>query len=286
MVAEFVIMMAGQKKNAYDEAIIPCDMFEAGIIRDTLIFRNLLSQLTQGVTVTCLIDACDTGMVVDLPYYWSTKGDKPGAVVQMKLNNNFSFFRFLKVVKSLYDNCTFTQIGKTVHSALREQKIPVKHSVLREQNIIDKKQNGDYKIKIQGSTSDTQCSSQDDSVQSSLSSSNNNHKEGIYRHENSKSKLNFTSIPKTVTSFDSKTRSKWGKLLSAVKKKSDKHITRKNEFSILGKEVWRDVINCGLKDIIDSDGSSTEGETDYSADRVSYNNRSPRRKTRRGQMCA
>ena len=36
----------------------------------------------------------------------------------MSLNDDFSFVRFLKVVKTLYEASTFTQLGKTVGSAL------------------------------------------------------------------------------------------------------------------------------------------------------------------------
>jgi hypothetical protein len=58
------------ENGGYDEAIVPCDYKQSGIIRDTLIFKTLLAPMRYGVTVTILIDCCDTGMVVDLPYAW------------------------------------------------------------------------------------------------------------------------------------------------------------------------------------------------------------------------
>ena len=39
----------------------------------------------------------------------------------MSLNNDFSFVRFLKVVKTLYESSVFTRIGKTVGSELDKQ---------------------------------------------------------------------------------------------------------------------------------------------------------------------
>ena len=39
----------------------------------------------------------------------------------MTLNNDFSFVRFLKVVKTLYESSVFTRIGKTVGSELDKQ---------------------------------------------------------------------------------------------------------------------------------------------------------------------
>lgn len=41
----------------------------------------------------------------------------------MTLNDDFSFVRFLKVVKTLYESSVFTQLGKTVGSALHYQPI-------------------------------------------------------------------------------------------------------------------------------------------------------------------
>jgi hypothetical protein len=43
--------------------------------------------------------------------------------VKMAQNDDFSFVRFLKVVKTLYESSTFTQLGKTVGSALSHQPL-------------------------------------------------------------------------------------------------------------------------------------------------------------------
>lgn len=59
--------------QSYDEVIVPCDYKVSGLIRDTLIFKTLLAPMRYGVTVTVMVDCCDTGMVVELPYSWSTK---------------------------------------------------------------------------------------------------------------------------------------------------------------------------------------------------------------------
>jgi Sec-independent protein translocase protein TatA len=44
----------------------------------------------------------------------------------MSVNDNFSFVRFLKVVKTLYESSTFTQLGRTVGSALKNNRDEVK----------------------------------------------------------------------------------------------------------------------------------------------------------------
>lgn len=109
--------------ETYDEAIIPVDFRSSGIIRDTLIFKTLLAPMRYGVTVTCLFDCCDTGIMADLPYSWTAKSDRVENDPKMSLNEQFSFVRFLKVIKTLYESSTFTQLGKTVRSVLHE-KIP------------------------------------------------------------------------------------------------------------------------------------------------------------------
>jgi hypothetical protein len=109
--------------ESYDEMIAPCDYATSGLIRDTLIFKTLLAPMRYGVTVTIIIDCCDTGMMLDLPYSWCARADKPDAVAKMIQSEDFSFVRFLKVVKTLYESSTFTQLGKTVGSALGQQPV-------------------------------------------------------------------------------------------------------------------------------------------------------------------
>ncbi|CAB9523147.1 Metacaspase-1 [Seminavis robusta] len=104
--------------ESYDEVIVPSDYSVSGLIRDTLIFKTLLAPMKYGVTVTILIDCCDTGMVLDLPYRWNTKNDRHDQLAKLSLNDDFSFVRFLKVVRTLYESSTFTQLGKTVGSVL------------------------------------------------------------------------------------------------------------------------------------------------------------------------
>ena len=65
-----------EESESYDEVIAPCDYQVSGLIRDTLIFKTLLAPMRYGVTVTLLIDTCDTGMILDLPYAWTTKTDR------------------------------------------------------------------------------------------------------------------------------------------------------------------------------------------------------------------
>lgn len=110
--------------DSYDEAIVPCDFEEAGPIRDTLVFKTLLAPMRYGVTVTVIADACDTGMVLDLPYAWSTGADQPGTDAEMVQNKDYSFVRDLKVIKKLYESSVFTQLGNRVDEAIVSQPQP------------------------------------------------------------------------------------------------------------------------------------------------------------------
>jgi len=72
--------------ESYDEVVVPQDYSDYGLIRDTLIFKTLLAPMRYGVTVTIIIDCCDTGMVLELPYSWSTKSDKRDSVAKVSGN--------------------------------------------------------------------------------------------------------------------------------------------------------------------------------------------------------
>eukprot|EP00978_Attheya_sp_CCMP212_P016124 scaffold41964_cov61-Attheya_sp.AAC.3 len=108
-----------ESQESYDEVLIPYDYDTKGMIRDTLVFKTLLAPMRYGVCLTCVIDCCDTGMVVDLPYSFTIEEEHLDKPAKLTMNEDFSFVRFLKVVKNLYEASAFTQLGKTVGSALR-----------------------------------------------------------------------------------------------------------------------------------------------------------------------
>ena len=69
--------------ESYDEVIVAQDYVDCGLIRDTLIFKTLLAPMRYGVTVTMILDCCDTGVVLELPYSWTTKNDKKDSVAKV-----------------------------------------------------------------------------------------------------------------------------------------------------------------------------------------------------------
>ena len=135
--------------ESYDEILVPSDYTDSGVIRDTLIFKTLLAPMRYGVTVTIVIDCCDTGMRLDLPYHWSTRSDKSGSVAKMKQSEDFSFVRFLKVVKTLYESSVFTQLGRTVGTALGQQPVIQEATSEEEGSTIIRDRNADAAAPIQ-----------------------------------------------------------------------------------------------------------------------------------------
>ena len=90
--------------DCYDEVFVPVDFHKRGLISEKTIIRSLLVSMAEDVTVTMLLDSCDTGLVFDMPFSWETRNDNGETLAKLSLNDNFSFVRFLNVVKQMYDS--------------------------------------------------------------------------------------------------------------------------------------------------------------------------------------
>lgn len=65
---------AGKPNKEHDETLYPVDHEKAGQIRDFSLFNHFVKPMAAGVTVTCVMDCCHSGSVLDLPYsYRPTK---------------------------------------------------------------------------------------------------------------------------------------------------------------------------------------------------------------------
>mmetsp|Transcript_33125 Transcript_33125/g.68088 ORF Transcript_33125/g.68088 Transcript_33125/m.68088 type:complete len:246 (+) Transcript_33125:429-1166(+) len=81
----------GDEDDGYDETLIPIDFQSEGQIRDDDLLKYLVQPMCEGVTMTCLMDCCHSGTVLDLPYRFIADGDH----VEMERNENFEFKDFL-----------------------------------------------------------------------------------------------------------------------------------------------------------------------------------------------
>ena len=71
--------------DGYDETICPVDYSKAGLIRDDENYKVLCEPMAKGVTVTSLMDSCQSGTVLDLPY--TLKGNEVDKKKFMSLKN-------------------------------------------------------------------------------------------------------------------------------------------------------------------------------------------------------
>lgn len=65
----------GDEADGYDETLVPLDYESAGQIRDDDLFKILVGAMPAGVTLTCLMDCCHSGTVLDLPYKFKADGE-------------------------------------------------------------------------------------------------------------------------------------------------------------------------------------------------------------------
>lgn len=80
----------------YDETLYPLDHKQAGQIRDFSLFNHFVKPMAAGVTVTCVMDCCHSGAVLDLPYQYQPTS---GGVIRMQRNmDNLTNLAFLYVL--------------------------------------------------------------------------------------------------------------------------------------------------------------------------------------------
>jgi hypothetical protein len=59
---------SGDERDGKDETLVPCDFQHHGMITDDDLQRILVTALPQGCRLTCIMDCCHSGTVLDLPY--------------------------------------------------------------------------------------------------------------------------------------------------------------------------------------------------------------------------
>jgi len=84
----------GDEDDGYDETLIPVDFQSAGQIRDDDLLKHLVKPMQQGVLVTCLMDCCHSGTVLDLPYNFIADGEHH----EMEENEGFDMSNIMDMV--------------------------------------------------------------------------------------------------------------------------------------------------------------------------------------------
>lgn len=83
---------SGDEDDGMDEALVPIDYATAGVVLDDTIFDLLVSPLPKGCQLTCFMDACHSGTMLDLPYGFVADGE----MEEMQLNPEFDFGTLIK----------------------------------------------------------------------------------------------------------------------------------------------------------------------------------------------
>lgn len=85
--------------DGYDETLIPCDYETSGQIRDDAVFSTLVHPMPKGVTMTCVMDCCHSGTVLDLPYKYSAGSD----TAEMVEDEEYKFEKFLSFMEKAFE---------------------------------------------------------------------------------------------------------------------------------------------------------------------------------------
>lgn len=80
----------------YDETLYPVDHVRSGQIRDFSLFHHFVKPMAAGVVVTCVMDCCHSGAVLDLPYSFQPT---PAGTIRMRENmSSLSNLAFLYIL--------------------------------------------------------------------------------------------------------------------------------------------------------------------------------------------
>lgn len=76
----------GDEHDGYDEALVPRDFQESGMIRDDDLYEILVKALPDGVHMVSLMDCCHSGTILDLPYIFKGDGSQTEMILDPTLN--------------------------------------------------------------------------------------------------------------------------------------------------------------------------------------------------------
>jgi len=84
----------GDESDGYDETLVPVDFAQAGQIKDDELYHLLVGAMPRNTSLTCVMDCCHSGSVLDLPYI--ILGDKKA--VAMSCNQKHSLARIERMI--------------------------------------------------------------------------------------------------------------------------------------------------------------------------------------------
>jgi len=103
----------GDEADGYDETLVPLDYQSAGQIRDDDLFAKLVGAFPSGVTVTCVMDCCHSGTVLDLPYQFIADGESE----EMTVPADFDFGKLMSLAQMFSNGIDAGDAMKAVQMA-------------------------------------------------------------------------------------------------------------------------------------------------------------------------
>jgi len=94
----------GDESDGNDEVLVPVDYTEAGMILDDDLLKFLAAKFKRDVFVTSMMDCCNSGTVMDLPYNFKADGNQTAIVPE----ENYDFDAVPELVSSASDCCTIS----------------------------------------------------------------------------------------------------------------------------------------------------------------------------------
>ncbi|KAG7370731.1 caspase domain containing protein [Nitzschia inconspicua] len=83
----------GDEDDGYDEAMVPLDFKQSGLILDDDLYDIFVKGLPAGVHVVAVCDCCHSGTIMDLPYVFKANGEYR----RMEIEDAFDFNKILKL---------------------------------------------------------------------------------------------------------------------------------------------------------------------------------------------
>lgn len=84
----------GDEADGYDETLFPVDFQRSGQIKDDDLLKTLVLPMRKGVFVTCVMDCCHSGTILDLPYNFKADGEQE----TMDHDENFDFDPIMQIL--------------------------------------------------------------------------------------------------------------------------------------------------------------------------------------------
>jgi len=99
---------SGDEEDGKDETLIPTDFQQAGMIKDDEVSEHLIMRMAKDVKLTCIMDCCHSGTILDLPYNLKLDGEtaeavESGQLHDLMVNPNFNMEKAMQLARIAFE---------------------------------------------------------------------------------------------------------------------------------------------------------------------------------------